>query len=257
MRQTPDFWCRCNWMVWLAPGSVRCAPLKTRSRTELNSSLYFLTSRSRRSSFCQIHSRNRSLIFCCFSRAASVEFGLTTCLSFVAVPHLVVNGRRPQIQRILNQFQSRGAIRPPIGRVGNRTFRHVTGLHRPSAELRREPNGHVLRAEQFLGERFNILHRNPARAQPRINLGGRQIFRLNRFQRLDIFVKAGFVEAGDFGGLKFFADIAGKIMVFRFPFARLRIEKQDALQFGQKFLCRTGNKRPCVPNPRGLFHSAK
>src|ERR1035441_4344280 len=70
-------------MVWLAPGKVRCCPLNTRSRTALNSSLYFLTRRSRRSSSCQTHSRKRSLIFCCFSRAPSVELALTTCLSFL------------------------------------------------------------------------------------------------------------------------------------------------------------------------------
>ncbi len=135
-------------------------------------------------------------------------------------------------------------------------FAIVTGLHRPSAELRREANGHVLRAKQFLGERFNILDRNPARAQPRINFGGRQIFRLNRFQRLDIFVKAGFVDAGDFGGLKFFADIAGKIMVFRFPFRDCGLKNRTPFNSGRKSSAGRANREAmCCKSTRPFSFS--
>ncbi len=62
----------------LLAGSVRCAPLKTRSRTELNSSLYLRHSRSRRSSSSHTHALNRSLIFSILSRAPSVSVALMT-----------------------------------------------------------------------------------------------------------------------------------------------------------------------------------
>ena len=63
--------------------------------------------------------------------------GIDHLFFLFAVLHLVVNGRRPQIQRVFNQLQSCGAIRSPFGRVGNRAFGGRPGLHRPGAKLGR------------------------------------------------------------------------------------------------------------------------
>ena len=54
--------------------------------------------------------------------------------------------------------------------------------------------------------------------------------------------KRGIGDAGGIGGDKFFADIAGKVLVFGFPLLGLRIKKNHALQVGQKLLCRTGQQ---------------
>ena len=90
-------------------------------------------------------------------------------------------------------------------------------------------------AEQSVDELLHVRRRQPGRAQPHVNFSGGQIRWLHRFQRLDIFAEARVIDAGGIGGDKFFADIAGKIMVFGFPLFGLRVEKNHALQVGQKF----------------------
>ena len=70
---------------------------------------------------------------------------------------------------------------------------------------------------------------------------------------VDIFLKARLGEAGGFGDAKFVADIARKIMVFGFPCLRLRIEKQNAFEFRQKFICRAGQQESHVFQVHAAF----
>ena len=49
-------------------------------------------------------------------------------------------------------------------------------------------------------------------------------------------------DTGGVGGNEFFADIAGKVLVFGFPLLGLRVEKNHSPQIRQKVLCRTGQQ---------------
>ena len=87
-------------------------------------------------------------------------------------------------------------------------------------------------AEQFVDELLDILRRQPGRAKPHVNLGGGQIRRLHRFQRLDIFTKTNISNTGGVGGDELLSDIAGKVLIFGFPLPGLRMEKNHSFQFG-------------------------
>ena len=102
-------------ICWLLAGSVRWLPLKTRSRTLLKSSLYLRQSRSRRSSSSHTHDLKRSLIFSILSRAASVCCAIDDRRIGLRVG--VIDRRRFEIERVLNQLDGRVTRRAPLRRV--------------------------------------------------------------------------------------------------------------------------------------------
>ena len=108
----------------------------------------------------------------CFSRAASVACALTT--GFLV--HIIINGRRFEIQRFLDEFEAGVTVRSPIGRVGGRPFRLPIGRDVPRAERVDVADFNARRnAEQFVDELLHVRRRHPGRAQPHVNFGGGQI----------------------------------------------------------------------------------
>ena len=59
----------------------------------------------------------------------------------------VVNGRRFEIQRVLDQLQRRVAARAPFGRVRDSGASAVVTSHEPSADCRRVRDGDAFVAE--------------------------------------------------------------------------------------------------------------
>jgi len=60
---------------------------------------------------------------------------------------------------------------------------------------------------------FNVLRWQPRCAKPHINFTGGQIFRLDGYQRLDVFMKARITHRRRIRNRQFLPHVAGEILV--------------------------------------------
>ena len=83
---------------------------------------------------------------------------------------------------------------------------------------------------------MHIRFGEPRRAGPDINFARGQVFGLNRLEGRYVLFEARVGSAGGVGHEEFFAYIAGKVLVFRFPLVGLGIKKDGSFEFGEKFV---------------------
>ena len=144
-----------------------------------------------------------------------------------------------EIEGVFNQFEAGVTVSAPIGRVGGRAFRLPIRVDMPGSERVDVADFHAGRnVEQYIREVLHVPWRQPRRAKTNVNFRGREVCRLDGFQCLDILGKTRVGNGSGIRDSKFFADIAGKILVIGFPLVGLRVEENDALQFRQEFLGR-------------------
>ncbi len=149
--------------------------------------------------------------------------------------HVIINGGRFEVQRFLDEFEGGITVRSPIGCVRGRPFRLPIGGDVPRAEGVDVADLNTRRnAEQSVDEILHVRRRQPGCSKAHVNLGGGQILRLHRFQRLDIFMETDIGNTGRVRRNQLFADIAGEILVFGFPLFALRVEKNHSPQIRQK-----------------------
>ena len=148
--------------------------------------------------------------------------------------HRVIDGGRFEIERVLDQFEAGVAVGAPIRRVGGCAACLPIGVDVPGAERVDVPNFDAGRnVEQFVDELLHVFRRQPGSAEPHVNFRRRQIFRLHRFQRLDVFKKARVGHGRRIRNGQLFSHVAGEILVVGFPLVRLRIQENESLQSGK------------------------
>ena len=85
---------------------------------------------------------------------------------------------------VFKQFKHAAMVAPPLGGVGDAATDAGTALDRPKPKLGGVAHGNALFAEPFPGKPADVFGWNPGASEPRVNLRGRQVRRLDRPERV-------------------------------------------------------------------------
>jgi len=155
----------------------------------------------------------------------------------------VVHRGRLEIQGVLDQVQGGATVGAPVRRVRGLAFHVPIPLHIPGPQRWDMPDLDTCpHAQQVVNKPRHIVTGQPGRAQPDVNLLGREVGRLNGLERLDVRGESRISDRRGPGSGQLLADVAREVLVIGFPCLGLGVQEDQAPQLGQEVLHRTGQE---------------